>query len=159
MGATRIRYIPEDMIFKLKGDQLPRNDNLRALEWAVITQVDGSKNVGQIKKILSLTDEEVKKIFQKLLDENLIEVVGKPVNIDYISTTLIDDIQQDLTYFMGPVAEIVLEETIGGLNASRSKFPREKLSLLIELLSNQISNPKKRYEFLERSLEKLYANL
>ncbi len=159
MGTIKIRYIPENMIFRLKGNQLPRNKNLHALEWAVVTQIDGKKNVSQIKDILSLTEEEIKKIFQKLLEENLIEVVGKPENMDYISTNLIDDIQQDLTYFMGPVAEIVLEETIGDLNASRSNFPKEKLSLLIEILSNQISNPKKRYEFLERSLNKLYENL
>lgn len=147
--------IQPDMIFKLSNRRSAQEVKLRSLEWAVVTQIDGEKTVGQIAEILSLTPHEMREIFSRLIHERLLDLVGMPQDIAYIPKKILDDIQNQLMYFLGPVSEIVVEEVLDELNSTKSKFRKKKLPLLIELLSVEISNPKKRYEFQKRMLERM----
>ncbi|GAB4369430.1 MAG: hypothetical protein Kow0042_11160 [Calditrichia bacterium] len=125
------------------------------LEWAVVTQLDGEKTVAEIADILALSEEESQQIFSKLFEEGLLELVTISPDYLFISSEVLDEIEYELKVLLGPIASILFEDVLNELGKSRDKFDKMSLPILVDLLTTQISDPRKQEEFQKVSLNKI----
>lgn len=139
--------IIDKMIFHLSKDRSPKDANLKSLEWAVITQVNGNRTVGQIGEILALEAEELQRIFKKLIGEGLLELSGVQGNSNTISQDFIKFLEKQYTLFVGPMATIIMNDTLGEMKLTREALDKDRLPYLVELLCLDISSEKKRLAF------------
>ena len=147
--------IREDMIFKLSSKRSPSEVKLKSLEWAIVTQLNSEKTVGQIADILALNMDEARVLFTRLMKEGLLDPVDNQTNAERVPASVIDDLEKQFTFHVGPVASIVLEDTLAEFKRHRENLEIRQFPLLIELLTLEISNLDKRYEFQKRMLEKI----
>jgi len=147
--------INDKMIFRLSSRRSPREVKLLHLEWAVVTQLDGEKSVGEIASALTLSENEVQEIFKNLIKEHLLELVSVSESTIYVPEELFDDLERELTVLVGPVAGILLEDTLREMKKDRAKFEKTSLPVIIDLLSNQISDEEKQLEFQKNILKKI----
>jgi general secretion pathway protein A len=77
-----------------------------------------------------------------------------------VSKKVLDTLKRSLIETMGPMAELVLRDRIRRLGASEDAFPQEKLSELIEDVSQEILDETMRGEFyqLMRAHQQAYGN-
>ncbi len=147
--------ISEYMVFRLSSSRSPKEVKLLHLEWAVVTQLDGEKSVGEIAGILSLSKSEAKEIFSNLTNEGLLDLVNLSRSEHYLPAEIFDNIEYELTLVMGPVASILLEDVLQEMGKTRDKFDRASLGIMIDFLTNHISNPDKQYQFQKNILSKI----
>ncbi|MCD6082222.1 hypothetical protein J7J56_04975 [candidate division WOR-3 bacterium] len=67
-----------------------------------------------------------------------------------VDTSVFNTIEQELTKFIGPVAEILITRKIRELGEERDNFPRGRLEELIDSLSAEIDNEEERELFKKR---------
>jgi DNA-binding Lrp family transcriptional regulator len=144
----------QDVIITLSRSKSPTEVTLRATEWAVITQVDGQKTIGQIAKILALTEDEALEMFYGLYQKGLIEIVSTDIHKDAIvSGKFFQRMLDELTKIIGPVAPFVLEEALWEINAAKESFRTERVPELVEILSDEITDSQKKVRFQQVMLE------
>lgn len=139
--------IDNNMIFMLNSEHSPEEAQLLHLEWAVISQLDGQKTVGQIADNLALSQTEVEDIFQKLSRQDLVVLVTRSGEDTMVSPEFFKILNHEMTLLLGPVASIILDDVLEMMHANRENFPIRNLPILIELLANQIDDPVKQIEF------------
>ncbi|MEJ2633747.1 MAG: hypothetical protein P8184_00460 [Calditrichia bacterium] len=142
-----VTEITENMVFRLSSQRSPQQVKLLHLEWAVVTQLDGEKTVGEISDILALSKTEMKDIFKNLLKEGLLELVSVSPDNLYLQPGLFVEIEYELTTLMGPVASVLIEEVLQSMRKSRDQFEKNALASLIDLLSSHINDAEKQIEF------------
>ena len=141
-----------NMIFRLTNKRSPKEVSLKSLEWAVITQVNGEKTVAQIGETLALNQVELEEIFSRLVSEGLLEFVESKQPDTSPSPAFIKELERQFKLCVGPIADIILNDTLAELKTSRQYLEKEQIPLLVELLSLQISSEKKRTEFQKEML-------
>jgi hypothetical protein len=149
------KSINEKMVFVVNNQQTPENSDLLHLEWAVISQLDGQKTVGQIADNLALNTAEIQEILKKLMDANLLIQVDSNSEDDLIPGEFFKHLSHDMTYLLGPVASIVLEDVLEMMHMNKEKMSKSLLPSLIDLISNQIDDPVKQIEFQKRIYSKV----
>lgn len=147
--------IHEKLVFKLSNKRSPSEVKLRSLEWAIVTQLNGEKTVGQIGEVLALNPDETHEMFERLMEEGLLELVESPGDDPYVPEEILEDIEYQLTYHIGPVAGFLIDDILEDLKRSREKLDCKQLPLFVELLSLEISNVDKRHEFQKQMLKKI----
>lgn len=150
-----VKEIDEKMVFTLNSQRSPQKVKLLHLEWAVITQLDGEKTVGQIAVKLALNREEIQEIFKKLIDEELLELVNRSDGNRYVPIDFFDNIAHEMTLLLGPVAGIVLQDVLENMRKNREHFEKNQLPALVDLLTNQIDDPMKQKVFQKRIYPKI----
>jgi hypothetical protein len=139
--------IENNMIFVLNNERSTTDANLLHLEWAVVSQLDGQKTVGQIAENLALSRKEIEEIFRKLASQNLLALVNRSGVDSLVSPEFFKILNHEMTLLLGPVAGIILEDVLEMMRMSRDNFEVQNLPILIELLTNQIDDPVKQIEF------------
>jgi hypothetical protein len=142
-----------NIVFKVNVDKPPSEVNLKATEWAIITQIDGRKTIQEIIDNLSLTEEESLPLFYNLLQHQLIEIKDlKKSELEYASGEFFKNLEGILVKVIGPVASYIIDDVLWELNENRDKFLKEKIPLLIESISQEIKDEDKRFEFQQEML-------
>lgn len=139
--------IENNMIFVLSNERSPEDADLLHLEWAVVSQLDGQKTVGQIAENLALSRTEIEEIFRKLSSQNLLVLVNRSGEDSLVSPEFFKILNHEMTLLLGPVAGIILEDVLEMMRVNRDNFEVRNLPVLIELLTNQIDDPVKQVEF------------
>lgn len=147
--------IHDSMVFRLSRKRSPSEVNLRSLEWAIVTQLNGEKTVGKIAEILALTREEAHSMFTRLMQEGLLEIVTTGSQNHLVPREMIGELEKQFTLCMGPVAAIVLDDILSDMKRTRDNIEKERFSLLIELVGLEVSNDSKRHEFQKQMLKKV----
>ncbi len=155
MSENHRMFIHDEMVFGLNRSKSAAGLKLKSLEWAIITQVNGKKTVAEIGEALALTPAETERYFTHLHELGLLEVVGNPVQQTPVSRDLIDELQYQLTYVIGPIADIILEDCLSDLKRKRENLDQRHLAILIEWVSQEIVQPEKRLEFQKKMLRYL----
>jgi len=135
------------MVFVLNNQRSPEEAKLLHLEWAVVSQLDGQKTVGQIAENLTLSRTEIEEIFRKLSSQNLLVLVNRSGEDSLVSAEFFKIVNHEMTLLLGPVAGIILEDVLELMRMDRENFTVQNLPILIELLTNQIDDPVKQIEF------------
>jgi hypothetical protein len=147
--------IKTNMIFRLSNQRSPKEVSLKSLEWAVVTQLNGEKTVGQIGETLSLSDNEVLQIFSNLLDEGLLEYVRAENSDNAPSPAFINRLEKQFKMYVGPIADIIINDTLTELKTSRQYLDKGQIPFFVEILSLQISSQKKRIQFQKDMLNEI----
>jgi len=143
------------MVFRVSTKRSPSEMKLKSLEWAIVTQLNGEKSVSQIGEILALNNDETHELFERLEKAGLLELVESSGNDPYVSAELFAEVEYRLTYYLGPVAAILIEDMLRELKRSKANLDKRQLPQLVELLAMEISSPEKRVEFQREMLQKL----
>lgn len=136
------------VIFGLSGSKSPADVTLRSAEWAVITQVDGSKSIDDIAQVLALTEEEAMGLFIGLYEKGLIEIQSteKP-QTNLVNHEFFENLEKELTAVIGPVAPFLIEDTLIEMGEDKENFIVDRIPDLIETISDEINDGEKKIKF------------
>jgi hypothetical protein len=138
----------EHVIFRLAKGKSPGDTTLRSAEWAIITQIDGKKTISQIAEILSMSHEEAINLFIGLFNKGIIELHStKKIEEKLVDQTFFETLERELTGIVGPVAPFLISDAMAEMDSSKNSFSRERITDLIELISDDISDDGKRIKF------------
>ncbi|MFZ0391606.1 MAG: hypothetical protein WAN36_14190 [Calditrichia bacterium] len=151
--------INDSMVFRLNRGRSPGEIKLLNLEWAVITQLDGQKTVGKISDSLSLSLKEREEIFRKLINAGLLELVSQEKKQGSIDPKILDTIRHQLTTLVGPVADIIYEETFKEIRKPATEFSMNDLAILIDLLTSQIGSNDKKEQFQKNVYDQVKSKI
>lgn len=157
MAELNNKFIPKDnAVFSLSKSKSPSEVTLRSAEWAVITQIDGHKTVRDISELLSLGRDEATALFNGLVEKELIELQSteeeKP---NYVPAEFFKMLETELTKVIGPVAPLILEDTIMEMDTSKEHYLPERIPELIEMVSDEIVDNQKKVKFQQIMLNQL----
>ena len=147
MAELNNKFIPKDnAVFSLSKSKSPSEVTLRSAEWAVITQIDGHKTVRDISELLSLGRDEATALFNGLVEKE------KP---NYVPAEFFKMLETELTKVIGPVAPLILEDTIMEMDTSKEHYLPERIPELIEMVSDEIVDNQKKVKFQQIMLNQL----
>jgi hypothetical protein len=151
------RVIPSrNTLFQLSS-RPTKEFSLRSEDWAVLREVDGEKNVGEIADATQLGELQASRILVRLFDLGLIESAGESSShqsyIESVDEAIIDQVEKDLTIAIGPMAPIVIDDCAEMLGHHRNELPKDMLPSLIEKLAEEIPDSDRRVRFQESMLE------
>ena len=157
MTETNNKFDPNDnAIFTLSKTKSPSEVALRSAEWAVITQIDGHKTVRDISDLLSLGKDEAAGLFNGLLEKELIELKSMDeAKINYVPVEFFNSLETELTKIIGPVAPLILEDTLMEMETSKDHYLPERVPELIEMVSEEIVDNQKKVKFQQVMLTHL----
>lgn len=154
MSADNQMNFTESGIFTIAKDKSPSDVSLRSAEWAVITQVDGSKTIGEIALALAMNLEEAIDTFSGLVEKGLITFLStEDPQESYLPPLFFENLETQLMKIIGPVAPFILEDTLWSMDLKKEKFKAEKLAELIEAISDEIMDDSKKIDFQQVMLE------
>ena len=138
-----------DSVFGISPSGSTSTVSLKPLEWQVLAQVDGQRSVMEIGEILGLHEFEVARIVYSLTTAGLMYEVAEAKTIfrDIVDEVFFDQVSKAFTEVMGPIGPIIIEDEIQLLGEDRQAFPQEKASELVERISLEIADSKKRAQF------------
>lgn len=118
----------------------------------IVWAMDGSRNLAAVarqdKYDLHLLVEQV----QQLMKMGLLKVVRNTTEAE--KKVEFDDLIQQLSRFIGPFAEIIVEDYVAEMGYSFSSFPDHKFDQLIDRLTNEIQDDESREMFKKRMADK-----
>ena len=142
-----------ESVYKVGGDKQPASVKLNSTEWAVLTQMDGKKTVGEISDILAMNPSEILLIVDLLAEQQLIENMGSSnESVVYLSPEFFADMEKALIRLIGPVGSIIIDDVLLDLKRDRQSMETEEVSMLVEAISAEIDNENKQLSFQQKML-------
>ncbi len=144
-------------IFALAGGTAGGKVNLEAREWEILSQVNGSRTVGEIMEITGKDEYSVAKVLFQLHSAGLVKKLDKPLNpaTATVEKKILETVEQKLTNIIGPMASIIIDEAVDELGVTLDAFPQNKIAAFIERISLDIKNEEQRLNFSQMMLDLL----
>ena len=138
-----------EAVFNISPSGSTSTVSLKPLEWQVLAQVNGQRSVIEIGEILGLHEFEVAKIVYSLTTAGLMQEVTDATTIfrDIVDEAFFEKLSVSFTEVMGPIGPVIIEDEIQLLGEDRNAFPQDKVSELVERISLEIADNKKRAQF------------
>jgi hypothetical protein len=149
--------ISPDWIFKYTDKDIKGEWTFNTNILNVLYQLDGKSTLFDISQKLKLNDEAIKKIISYLYKLKLIELVNNEnsSNGDTLNSNFFDFIEDEFTNVVGPVAALMIDETLDDMGFDRASFPKERIPELIQNLVLECDDsPEKKY-FIKMMMEKI----
>ncbi len=159
-GRARKFIAQPHVIYKKSEIKSATGLNLRSAEWAVLTQINGEQSIQEIANTLAMTVKDVAHIMYNLYTHGVIDVSQvERKKHNYAETSFFETLEKVLMSIIGPVATFVIDDMIADMEMEKSKFPVERIAELIELISDEISDEKKKIAFQSDMLQYLKKKL
>jgi len=138
-----------DAVFNISPSGSTSTVSLKPLEWQVLAQVNGQRSVIEIGEILGLHEFEVARIVYSLTTAGLMREVtdAKAIFRDIVDEAFFEKLSTAYTEVMGPMGPVIIEDEIQLLGEDRNAFPQDKAAELVERVSLEIADGKKRAQF------------
>ena len=153
------RVIPSPDVVPRLAPRLPGDSiSITAADWEVLAQIDGQATVGELARKLGRSDLEAVRAFYSLKTAGLIELAVEalvPVAIVLAGQPLFKVLQAAVAGAMGPLAEIIIDDTLDDVGFTRATLPRSEMSAVAERISGEIRDPDKRSRFQQTMLAAL----
>lgn len=120
---------------------------------SVLMDLDGKKNLGTIANQKGMTIQAIRTVVSKLLKLRLIMPVESLKNV--VDTDFLNHLHAQLSQAVGPIAELLIDETISDLGHSPANFPANRAAELVELLAREIQREEKAIAFKQNILQKI----
>lgn len=146
-----------DVVLKLSPSGSASAVSLEPEDWQVLAQVDGARSVAEIAEALGRDEFSVAKVLYALAKGALLEVGQKPKAPPKatINGTFFEKLEGEFIEVMGPLGSVFIDEVVTALGETRDSFPRDKVAELVEQISKDIKEEKKRSSFQQIMLEML----
>jgi len=141
------------LVFERAIDADRQNVSLDGHMLAVLTELDGNKNLAAVSKRTGMGLEDVARIVVKLRKMGLVNVVKTGVKM--MDKGFMDFLSAKLSKAVGPIAEILLEEASSDLGIDLDRMPLHKAPELVEALAADINREEQRIEFQQAMLAKI----
>ena len=153
------RVIPSPDVVPRLASKLPGESiTISAAEWEVLAQIDGEATVGQLARKLGRSDLEAVRAFYSLKMTGLIELsveAATPVAVALAGQPFFRALQAAVAGAMGPLAEIIIDDTLQDIGFTRGTLPRSEMSTVAERISGEIRDPENRSRFQQTMLAAL----
>lgn len=152
------KVIPStDVVLRLSPSGSAGAVSLQPDDWQVLAQVDGAQTVAEIAEVLGRDEFSVAKVLYGLAKGALLEVGQKPKEPPKatINGTFFAKLEGEFIEVMGPLGPMLIDEEISALGETRDSFPRDKVAELVERVSQDITDEKKRSDFQQIMLDML----
>lgn len=141
------------LIFKEKIRQDTGKISMNIQMLNVLTQLDGTKDISTVARSLNMSMVALREVLHKLYDLNLIEVAEKFVPI--LDEEFFRHLETQLADLMGPIANVLIKDTIKKMGESEADFPSTRASEFLDLLASKIYTEGKREVFIKTMRAKL----
>jgi DNA-binding IclR family transcriptional regulator len=141
------------MVFQIDNRESPSKWPLKTYEWAILTQLNGEKTAAQISEILSLSFDETRRYLLRLLQYGLIQPAGSAQDAKLVPRSWIEKLNYEMTMSLGPIAEILLEESFLEMQCKPTEMAQNQYIAMIDWLSKEISTESRRVEFLQKMID------
>lgn len=128
---------------------------LTAKQFHLLALIDENKEIGLIARESGMDITEFKEYLVKLYEMGLIIPVTKKT-IQRYSVDFFQAITTSLTYYVGPVAKIIMTDILSDMNIEDKKIPVDDLEKLIFKIMDEISDPNQKIEF-NNEVEKILS--
>ncbi len=113
----------------------------------VLLAVDENKDMRQVARETGMEEGILRATLAKLLQLGLIEPVAK--SLRYLDRGFYDILKQQLTLYVGPMGELLLEDILDEMGLSAEKIPVHRTEELIQKAGEQIPDEAGRGRFVQ----------
>lgn len=134
------------------------NVTISAADWEVLARLGERLSVAELARALGKSDLEMVRTLYRLKQMELIEVSvehAAPVQISMAGPSFFVALQAAVAAAMGPLAEIIVDDTLEALGFTRTTLPRSAMSSVTERIGQEIRDTAKRVRFQQTMLETL----
>jgi hypothetical protein len=141
-------------IFSLDTDIKEKEIILKAIQWKILSLINGERSISQIANVLGITDSDAMKVFYTLLRQGLIrESKKKDSSLTghksaFPETPYVSALIKNLTMAIGPVAPYIILETVSETGLDLLNDDISQRAVLIETLHSKIPDEKLALNFL-----------
>ena len=144
------------LIFRKKSTGTDQTITVNPLILKVVFEMNGTSTVSEVTKKLNITMSEMRAVLQRLLKNNLIELVEKQGPI--INGDFMDFLHVQYTEAVGPVAEFLIDDCLTEMGLTKNRIPIDRAVDLVKSLAKESSHQKKKEDFLKNMLQKIVEN-
>ena len=141
-----------NMVFRRVIDDHLNEVSLNGRLLSILLDMDGKRNLDAIAKSLQLNLSDLQTAVSRLLDLNLIEQVKDEDAV--IDNEFIQFLTLQLAKAIGPLSQLLVEDTIHNAGYSLKKFPAACAGDLVNTLARDIQRSEKRLQF-KRNLQSM----
>ena len=119
----------------------------------LLVTIDESKPIGTTARELGINLASLRETLQKLLRLGLVERVENTGAV--LNGSFVTGLREQMARAVGPMAEVLIEETLDEMRLSISRIPAHLGAELIGNLARQIPREEKRIEFQKAMIQKI----
>jgi len=117
----------------------------------LLIAIDENKSLYQIANEVDMRTDTLRINLEKLLKQGLIEPVKKDLPV--LDKIFLQALKINLSKVIGPMAEILIEETVSDMELTAPGIPVHQAAELITTLSHEIPDEEKRIEFKKSMMD------
>ena len=141
-----------DAVFSIVVDSGGADRTIRAKHWGVLALCNGMRSVSDVAGVLGRSVFEVSEIICELVGMAVLqkaEVAGAPRGQlkGTVDESFFEDVETKLKKVVGPIARIIMNDTLAAFDESREAFPKDRVMSFIRTVSDQIVEEQKRDQF------------
>ena len=119
----------------------------------VLLELDGKKNLGIVAQKTGLNMGELRDAISRLLQLKVVESAAEAILM--ADEEFFNFLNTQLSFAVGPIAEVLIEDEIVNMDHDILKFPASKAAELVEMLAMTIEREEKRSVFKLNMVNKL----
>ena len=122
----------------------------------LLMAIDESKDILQISQEIGMDISLLKQIMSKLLKLKLIEPVEK--SIRFLSKHFLESLRLNLSEAVGPMAPILIEDTVAEMGLKISEIPDHQAAELISNIAQEVPDENNQIKFKKTMIEVMKKN-
>jgi hypothetical protein len=139
--------------------------NIQGEQWKVLAMCNGATGVAQIAESLGWDMFKTSKTIYQMFQSGLLERTSEraeqqpqaPAQKQYVNGNFFPTLENELRKVMGPIAPIVIEDTIAGYGVSKESLPLDEIEKFVAAVSLEITENAKRAGFTKAMTEFISA--
>ncbi|MGD9730969.1 MAG: hypothetical protein AB7U45_02210 [Desulfamplus sp.] len=162
-------------MFKYVIELIPTTEDsvtLSSSDWSIIVMLnkypDFNRFVSELKKHYNMTSEDIKGTLVKLQKKNILKLFQTQVSDDVAATPQMqptpavtaatpvifwERLENELSKAIGPIASIVIDDSVAEFNTPRETFPPKFLYSLVEKVAAEIHSNAEKTQFQKAMLD------
>ncbi len=141
------------LIFKLVIRNDPGEFTLDGRMFRVVREIDGKKTIDTIARATGTDVESMRRILQALLERELIAPADGV--LDRIKQEFFEYLTEQLCLAVGPMAEVLIDDTLDEIGLNRKRFQMEQARDLVHILTQKILREEKKSMFKEKLAKRI----
>ena len=157
----RIReLIPSsNVMFRIQVESSPEGRLVQTDQWRILALCTGTRTVSEVAETLGWDLFKTSKTIYYMVQARLLEkasekiIEQKPPLKRHINGNFFSTMENELKKAMGPIAPIIVDDTVAEFGVSREACPLDRTEPLVQAISKEIADEVKRIEFVRAMTE------